>query len=260
MRSEWIKVFGIGSVLAAGVAGADAKAESTFVLEFEGLGVDQVIPGVGRGHIEGVGDFYNGGRGANGSGPGFDYGLEFSSNALAIIDADANGRPQHEGNFGGEPSGETVLFFLEGDAATVTSRQGFTDGFSFYYSSFRFPSSVTVYSGPEGTGDVLATLDLPTTPRNGAPDPTGEFSPFVPIGVEFDGVAMSIDFAGTINQVGFDNITFGSATPIVNAGSDGPIGGGGSASPTVAPSPTAAAGGALLLGLMCAKRRRAEDK
>ena len=44
----------------------------------------------------------------------------------------------------------------------------------------------------------------------------GEFSTFAPIGVTFTGVAKSIDFGGTVNQIVFDNVTFGSATPGVD--------------------------------------------
>ncbi len=198
-------------LLACVAIASPALGASPFVLDFEGLGVLQNGPAV----FEGVGDFYNGGTGDAGSGPGQNFGVEFSDNALAIVDADAVGLTPISGNFGGEPSPDTVLFFLTGSAATMTFRDGFTDGFSFFYSSINFQGSIVVYSGPEATGNVLATLVLPQTPFNGAPDPTGQFSPFVPIGVAFDGVAQSIDFGGTINQIGFDNITFGSETPIV---------------------------------------------
>lgn len=204
LASLLCSVFGFSSTVSAG----------PIVLDFEGLGVLQTNS-FGTGFIEGVGDFYNGGTGTQGSGPGTDFGISFSSNALAIIDADAVGLPFVSGNFGGEPTPDTALFFLTGTAATVTSSAGFTDGFSFFYSSIDFTGSIDVYSGPDATGSVLASLVLPPTPTNGAPDPTGEFSPFLPIGVEFSGIAQSIDFGGTINQIAFDNITFGSSTPLV---------------------------------------------
>jgi hypothetical protein len=35
----------------------------------------------------------------------------------------------------------------------------------------------------------------------------------LPIGVGFGGIAKSIDFGGTVNQIAFDDITFGSTTP-----------------------------------------------
>ncbi len=187
------------------------RGGGTIMLDFEGLG-----------NQEAVLEFYNGGTGGNGSGPGTNFGISFSPNSLAIIDADAGGT----GNFGGEPSPDTILFFLTGGAggtaATMNVPAGFEVGFSFYYSAINNPGIVRVYDGLNATGNVLATLNLPLTPANGAPDPTGNFSPLVPIGVTFTGVARSVDFGGTVNQVGFDNITLGSGTPIGGPGGPEP--------------------------------------
>lgn len=175
-----------------------APRGDTVVLTFEGLG-DQ----------EAVNAFYAGGTGGNGSGPGPNYGITFTSNSLSIIDADAGGT----GNFGGEPSPDTVLFFLTGAAATMNAPGGFTTGFSFYYSAINNPGQIRVYDGLDASGNLLATLDLPLTPFGGAPDPSGQFSPLVPIGVAFAGTARSVDFGGTVNQVAFDDITLGTDTP-----------------------------------------------
>ena len=188
----------IGLALVAATATMSAAQAAPFVLTFEGLG-----------DLEPVGDFYNGGLGGNGSGPGPNLGVTFSSNSLAIIDADAGG----SGNFGGEPTPDTVLFFLTGPAAIMNYAAGFTDGFSFFYSAINNPGFIRVYDGLDGTGNLLAQLDLPLTPSNGAPDPSGAFSPLLPVGVGFQGVARSIDFGGTVNQIGFDNITFGRDAP-----------------------------------------------
>jgi hypothetical protein len=205
------------------------------VLDFEGLG-DQ----------EPVNEFYNGGTGGNGSGPGSNFGVSFSTNSLSLIDADAGG----SGNFGGEPSPSTCLFFLTGAAATMNVPAGFTTGFSFFYSAINNPGVIRVYDGLNATGNLLATLDLPLTPNNGAPDPTGSFSPLVPIGVTFAGTAMSVDFGGTVNQVAFDNITLGSSTP---GGGGGPPPGPAVPAPTLSPAWLLALVG--LLGLVGLSRR-----
>ncbi|WP_427160374.1 PEP-CTERM sorting domain-containing protein [Aliinostoc sp. HNIBRCY26] len=176
--------------LALATLGTGKAEAAVIVLDFEGIG-----------NLNPVGSFYD-------TAPQ-DFDITFSSNALAIVDEDAGGT----GNFGGEPSPDTVLFFLDGPAATLNVANGFTDGFSFFYSAINNPGFVRVYDGLNATGNVLATIDLPLTPRNGAPDPTGSFSPFVPIGVSFTGIAKSVDFGGTINQIGFDDITFGSDVP-----------------------------------------------
>lgn len=181
----------MGVIILALCIGVNQAQADTVVLTFEGVG-----------DLNAVGDFYNGGAGG-------DLGISFSDNALGVVDADAGGT----GNFGGEPSPSTALFFLSGGAATMNVPGGFDTGFSFFYSAISQAGTVVVYSGLDGTGNVLATLNLPLTPFNGAPDPTGQFSPFVPFGVSFSGTAMSVDFGGTVNQIAFDDITLGSSTP-----------------------------------------------
>ncbi|PSB03397.1 PEP-CTERM sorting domain-containing protein [Merismopedia glauca] len=173
-------------ILASALTATGTKA-ATVVLDFEGVG-----------DLNPVGNFYD-------TAP-HDFDITFSDNALGIVDEDAGG----SGNFGGEPSRDTVLFFLGGSAARMNVLNGFTTGFSFFYSAINNPGFVRVL---DASDNVLAQIDLPTTPFNGAPDPTGQFSPFVPIGVTFQGTAFAVDFGGTVNQIGFDNITLGSATP-----------------------------------------------
>ena len=133
----------------------------------------------------------------------------FSPSTLAIIDADAGGT----GNFANEPSPNTIMFFTASNNAILNVTNGFTGGFSFYYSSFT-NASINVYDALNGTGNILATLNLSAQyADNCTGDPNGEFCNWSPIGVSFAGTAYSINFAGSANQTGFDNITFGSATP-----------------------------------------------
>jgi len=169
-------------IIAAGTSSA-----TTIVLDFEGIG-----------NLAQVGSFYNAA-----------YGIVFSDNALGLVDQDAGGT----GNFGGEPSPNTTMFFLGGSAATMNVASGFDTGFSFFYSAINLPGFINVYDGLDGTGNILANLSLPITPSNGAPDPTGAFSPFYALGVSFSGIAKSVDFGGTLNQIVFDNITLGDSTP-----------------------------------------------
>lgn len=156
------------------------------LLDFEGLG-----------NVQAVGDAYA------------ECGVTFETAALSIIDADAGGG----GNFANEPSPETTLFFLDRDRARLNYPNGFTGGFSFYYSAINLPGVVRVYSGVNGTGEVLKELTLPVTPRRFEGDPTGDYDNFQQIGVEFDGVARSVDFGGTANRIAYDNITLGTADP-----------------------------------------------
>lgn len=190
-----LKIAWITSMLA--VSGMASSSAAITVLTFEGLG-----------DFESVSNYYNGGFGGNGSGPGTNYGVTFSDSALALIDSDAGG----SGYIGGEPSPSTGLFFV-GDTAIMTYATGFTTGFSFYYTAINFPGVVKVYDGLDGTGNLLASIVLPKTISDGG-DPTGAFSPFFAIGVNFNGIARSVDFGGTANQIVFDNITFGSSSPV----------------------------------------------
>lgn len=172
---------------------APALAATPIVLDFEG------IP-----DYTAVGDYYNGGGGTN-------YGVHFSGATLALVDADAGGN----GNFANEPSPNTILFFLDANNAILTYAAGFDTGFSFYYTSST-AASVTVWSGTNGDGDLLGTVSLTAQYTNNCSgDPSGGFCHWDPIGVAFAGNAHSINFGGTANRTGYDNITFGSATPIV---------------------------------------------
>ncbi len=207
------------------LAVASAKA-GTIVLTFEGLQDNETVL-----------NYYNGGLGGNGSGPGPNYGITFGPDTLAIISGAAGG----SGNFSGAPTMPTVAYFLTGPGDVMDVPAGFTTGFSFYYSAVVYPGSVTVYSGLDGTGSVLASLDLPVTPSGGAPECTyGAYCPWFPIGVTFDGSAQSVIFSGSANYIGFDNITLGSATP----------------SPGVPEPATLTLFGSGLLGLVSVLRRR----
>jgi len=201
MRRQNMKAICSGPALALGILaggmGAASPVKAAIVLTFEGLQ-----------DLEAVNNFYNGGTGSLGS-SGPNYGISFTSGAQARIDFDAGGT----GNFGGEPSPSTALFFGSNPRTLNAPAGGFTTGLSFYYSAIVSAGVVTIYDGQNGTGNLLASMPLPLTPFNGAPDPTGDFSPFVPIGIGFAGTARSVTFGGLANVILFDDITLGSVTP-----------------------------------------------
>lgn len=156
--------------------------------------------------FEYVQDYYAGGHGSLGSGPGPNYGISFTGNAYTSIDADAGGT----GNFGGEPSPSTAISFQQG-SAYMNSESGFASVLSFYYSNPNNSSSITLYSGKNGTGQVLGTLFLPLTAYQGQPDPTGNLSPLVYASISFSGVAHSVDFIQLAHSAYVDDI---SITPV----------------------------------------------
>lgn len=183
------------SMAALTLVATTAAHATTTVLTFEGIG-----------NTASVNDFYNGGTDSVGN-SGVNYGINFSTASLGLIDSDAGGT----GNFANEPSASTIVFFQSGSSATMNVAAGFDTGFSFFYSAFQ-NAFVNVYSGLNGTGTLLATLGLTTNFNNGGcvGDPTGDACHWDAVGVTFAGVAHSVDFGGVANQAGFDNITLGS--------------------------------------------------
>jgi len=214
------------------------KANAISVLDFEGLQ-----------DLEEIQDFYNGGTGSLGSGPGSNFGVVFSSNSLALTET----HPM--ANFTNEPSPLTVAFFLTGSANTMNVAAGFDTGFSFFYSNTTFVGSVTVYDGLDGTGNILANLNLPALGACQGVDP---FCNWAPVGVTFNGIAKSVDFAGSINQIGFDDITLGSDVPGTTPG-PGPGGGPGPMAPIPEPSTLLLFGTGVLGLLGYATRRKRQE-
>lgn len=179
----------LGKTLAAAalLAAASSAQSAVIVLNFEGIG-----------NLNPVGNFYAG------------LGITFSPATLAIVDSDAGG----SGNIANEPSPDTVMFFLDANNAILNYAAGFTTGFSFFYSSSE-PATVTVWDDVNGGGNLLGSLNLNAQAFGCPGDPTGAFACWAPVGVAFAGTAKSINFGGTANQVAFDNITFGTDTPVV---------------------------------------------
>jgi len=192
---KFVKTAAVFAALAGGLA-TTAFAADPITLDFEGLGSQASIL-----------DFYNGGTDSAGN-SGTNYGVSFGSNSLALREDDP------DANFSMAPSGQTVMFFLTG-SAVLNYSAGFEDGFSFYYSNVSFSGVVNVYDGLNASGNLLGSIELPAL--GVGPDPLNPFSNWEIGALAFDGVAMSIDFGGTVNQVGYDNITFGSVDPTIPA-------------------------------------------
>ncbi len=130
-----------------------AYANSGVLLSFQGLGDQQA-----------VGNFYNGG----GLPSTPNYGVIFSSNFLGLRSTSSGGA----GFFDSTPAGTPAIFVTgpsNGAAITGTMNvlNGFQSGLNFYY-SFNLPDNfsglsnvrVTIWSGANGSGNVLATISL----------------------------------------------------------------------------------------------------
>ncbi len=198
------------SILAAasGLACAIGTAQAdVVVLNFEGInatypsGFAQVL------------DFYNGGASSDGT-SGVNYGVQFTDNALAICLNTPGVSCSNTSRGGVAPGSELgALFWLNGPETYMNYAAGFENGFAFNYAAPNTPGSVSVYDGLNGTGNLLATLDLGLTPSTCGSEYSALYCPFVAAGVNFAGVAKSISFAGTANFIVFDDVTFGSSIP-----------------------------------------------
>lgn len=214
------------------LAAAGASSAAVVTLDFEGLR-DQ----------ESILDFYNGGTGSLGS-SSTNYGIDFAGNTLALIDSDAGGT----GNFGNEPTGDTVMFFLSGASTILNVADGFTEAFSFWYSTRLFGGVVNLYDGVDGRGNLVGSINLNVLGTTCQGDPTGNFCNWAMASLSFGGTVRSIDFAGASNNVAFDNITFGSTDPTPPPDPD----------PEPVPEPASLAlVGAALLALRASRRRSA---
>ncbi|MFN3371400.1 MAG: PEPxxWA-CTERM sorting domain-containing protein [Sphingomonadaceae bacterium] len=233
-----------GLIGAAALVTAGASQASIVVLDFEGVnasypsGFAQIL------------DFYNGGTSSDGT-SGTNYGVKFSSNALAIC-LNTPGTTCSNTSRGGLAPGSDkgALFFLSGAETVLDYSAGFTTGFSFFYTKPNdFVGEVRVYDALGGMGNLLGTIALPSTPS--ACDFSlynAGYCPFVAAGVAFSGTAKSIVFAGVANFVVFDDITFGSSRP----------GGGGGVVPEPATWAMFITGFGLVGGLL--RRRRASGR
>ena len=180
---------------AAGMTLMSASAHAAFAINFDALQNGEL-----------VNNFYDGGFGSLGSGPGPNYGVTFT-NAYVL-----NEYSNNEGELVTPPNSIT---FLSGSGSIMDVAAGFTTGFSFNYSAPYYGGDVTVWSGLDGTGTELANLSLPTTPAGVDPGCGGhEYCPDVPFGVTFSGTAESVNFSGSADYIVFDDITVGSGTVI----------------------------------------------
>ncbi len=195
-------VFTLATVSGSALAGP-------VVLNFEGI--NATYPSGGAAAING---FYNGGTSSDGT-TGTNYGITFSRNALAIClnTPGVSCSNTSRGGLGDPTSQKGGLVFLSGSNTFMDDAAGFTTGFSFNYSAPYYPGSLSVYSGLDGAGTLLASLSLPTTTSACSSTYSANYCPFAPVGVSFAGTAESISFAGVADYIVFDDVTFGSATP-----------------------------------------------
>jgi len=174
-----------------------AYAHSGELLNFQGLG-----------DMQAVGDFYNG-AGISGT-P--NYGITFSSNFLGLRSVYHGG----SGAFAPNPTGTPAIFINGTTGANVTGymnvNNGFSGGIQFFYTA-AFSETVTIWSGANGTGTILATISL--SPNNGSCTGFPTYCNWTSIGLNFSGSAKSVSFTGPADGIGIADITVGADTTAV---------------------------------------------
>jgi hypothetical protein len=130
-------------ILCAAVSAVTGTANAT-VLDFVGL--DAL-------NLEHPENYYAGGFGSLGSGPGPNYGITFSPGLYTCA-----GPPVGTCGTALVPVGNPLIPGAGSSIMDVAN--GFTNGLSFFYSS-EFGAAADIYSGLDATGSILATLALP---------------------------------------------------------------------------------------------------
>jgi hypothetical protein len=152
--------------------------------------------------LQAIGNYYNGGAGPN-------YGISFSSNVYALTSVFQGGA----GGFNPDPTRSPAMFIMgtTGTNATGTMNvgPGFSNGISFFYTA-AFTETVTVWSGANGTGTILATINL--SPNNGSCVGFPSYCNWSGVGLSFTGTGKSVTFSGPANGMGISDITLGSTT------------------------------------------------
>lgn len=169
--------------LAVGLLAAAPAFSADIVIDFDGpMSFDS------------IGEYYNGDV--------MNYGVSFGLDALALQNDDLGPYFTHA------PSPLGVMAPVGADA-TMNFATGFTAA-SFYYSSSAPLAVIGVYSGENGTGDLLSAFALVKNATYHCND--SDYCNWSYASVAFNGIAKSITFGDAAGVAGFDNLTI-SAVP-----------------------------------------------
>ncbi|MEF7613247.1 PEP-CTERM sorting domain-containing protein [Aquincola sp. MAHUQ-54] len=128
-----------------------------------------------------------------------DWGVSFTGDALGL-------QNDFEQYFSNAPSPLGVMTPVGADA-TMNVAAGFVDQVSFSYSSSSLAvSAVNVWSGLNGTGELLASFNLVGNAQAGGCSDTA-FCRFDTLTSTFAGTAHSLTFGNAANLAVFDNIS-----------------------------------------------------
>ena len=188
---------------------AALPAQALVVLGFEG--VNATYPSTSSANIAA---FYNGGVSSQGT-SGVNYGINFSSNAIAICLNAVAGSCSNASRGGlSATSSQGALGLAASGSAWLDVPAGFTFAIGFSYAvAPGFSASIAAYSGPAGTGTLLAPplVLVPNAP--GCAGYNAVLCPLGPGGYSFLGTAQSVVFTGPAGKVVWDDLTLGANDP-----------------------------------------------
>ncbi len=151
-----------------------------------------LIDFVGLQQDENVLEFYNGGSGSSGSGPGADYGTSFSSDSRALYVYNGSNEPN-----------PGLVATLTASNLSLNFNYAIQD-ISFVYTA-RVEVQVGFYSGLNGTGNLVNSFVL--TPNTNGPS-GNVYNTWSASSSSWQTDARSVVFTGTANRWGLDNISF----------------------------------------------------
>lgn len=183
--------FKLVSAVAAALLSAAPAFSAPVTLDFEGASSYQSIN-----------NFYNGGTDTGGA-SGTNYGAAFGLDAIALSN------DVLQTYYTNAPTPGAVMAAIGTDAA-LNVASGFAGQVSFYYSAVA-SSSVSLFSGLNGTGSLLGTIALDANAQNGGCSDSA-LCYWSLATLDFAGVAQSIQFGSTYSAeagslAAFDNVT-----------------------------------------------------
>ncbi len=192
----------LASALAAGLLSTAAASAATVTLDFSGT----------SGYGAQLTEFYNGGTDIPGSSAtpaasGTNYGISFTGSVIVLPSSDGVGT-YFSGNdpLSSNPINNAVFVNPNDVAGVMNIASGF-DAFTVTYGAITgaTPTTLTFYSGLNGTGSIIGVLDLASNSDSCA---SAQVCLWSVASANLGGaVAQSVDFSGNAGAVLFTNVS-----------------------------------------------------
>jgi hypothetical protein len=157
-------------------------------------------------------DYYNGGTSSIGT-SGINYGIRFDDKAhlLCLTSMTVGCSNASRGGFGDPASAQGALGFGDIGSKYLNVASGFEGAIDFEYAARSGNNSISVYSGLNGTGTLLGSVDLASNATGCPAYSNADFCPFSSLSLAFSGVARSVRFSADGLQFAVDDLTFRNA-------------------------------------------------